>query len=487
LFAIDEAHCVSQWGHDFRPEYRQLSILKERFPNIPRVALTATADRTTQLEIIKELSLDNAKVFISSFDRPNISLEIGPKGKKPQEQLLKFVQENYNGQSGIVYCLSRKKVEETAKFLEQKGYPASPYHAGLPINYRRECQKKFLMDEGRIIVATIAFGMGIDKPDVRFVAHMDLPRSLESYYQEIGRAGRDGDPAKAWMIYGRRDYAILRSMMKRGVRNKTRLTVEEANLDTIWAYAQTLVCRRESLLRHFDENFEGPCGNCDRCINPVRITKKIDGNEWGLMVLNAIHQTGQKFAAEYIMDVLHGICSPRILGVNHHRLSVFGKGIQLEVPGWQYIFKQLQVAGLLKEELGNKGRLTLTSKSLSFLKGEIKFFVSENPRSFVAKKAKPKKKRAPRKRKAAGAKTPVQSIGERGRSVLEELKECRKNLAKNKRQAAYKIFHDSTLREMVQKRPTNLDEMLEVSGVGEAKLKKYGKIFLSVLESSNSW
>ena len=365
LFAIDEAHCVSQWGHDFRPEYLQLSVLHERYPGVPRIALTATADEPTRREIAERLGLGGARVFVSGFDRPNIRYAIVPK-RNAREQLLRFLDAEHRGHAGIVYCLSRRKVEETAQWLRGRGYDALPYHAGMGAEERKRHQDAFVREDGVIIVATIAFGMGIDKPDVRFVAHLDLPKSIESYYQETGRAGRDGLPADAWMAYGLADVITLRQMVEGSEAGEQRKRLEVRKLDAMLGLCELTTCRRRTLLAYFGETRAEPCGNCDNCIAPPEAW---DATEAARKALSCVYRTGQRFGAGYVIDVLLGKDNERIRGFGHHRLSTFGIGADLDVSTWRSVFRQLVARGLMRVDVEGFGSLKLTGESRAVLRG----------------------------------------------------------------------------------------------------------------------
>jgi ATP-dependent DNA helicase RecQ len=367
LFAIDEAHCVSQWGHDFRPEYIQLSVLHQRFPDVPRIALTATADEPTRREIITRLGLENARVFISSFDRPNIRYRIAQGGERAREQLLHFISEEHAGEVGIVYCLSRKRVDEVAAWLASKGLSALPYHAGLDAGVRAAHQARFLKEEGVIMVATIAFGMGIDKPNVRFVAHLNLPKSVEAYYQETGRAGRDGLAADAWMIYGLQDVITLRQMLETSESDDTHKRVERHKLDAMLGLSELTTCRRQALLAYFGEILAAPCGNCDNCLTPPETW---DASVPAQKALSCVHRTGQRFGVNYLIDVLMGKSDERIQRFGHDSLSTFGIGKDVDANAWRGIFRQLIARGLLDVDLEGHGALRLTDACRAVLRGE---------------------------------------------------------------------------------------------------------------------
>ncbi len=461
LFGIDEAHCVSQWGHDFRPEYIQLSILHERFPHIPRMALTATADEPTRNEIIQRLSLEQAKVFISGFDRPNIQYRITEK-RNAREQLLRFIRRDHEGDAGIVYCLSRKKVDATAAFLNSKGINAVPYHAGLDQLTRQQHQERFLNEEGLIVVATIAFGMGIDKPNVRFVAHLDLPKSLEAYYQETGRAGRDGLPANAWMVYGLQDVVTLRQMMESGEANEERKRIERHKLESMLGLCEVISCRRQVLLNYFGDHLDEPCGNCDNCLEPPETW---DGSEAAQMALSCVYRSGQRFGVNYVIDVLLGKDIARIKQFGHDQISTYGIGKALDNNQWRSVFRQLVARGLLNTDVEAYGALKLTEKCRPVLKGQ--------QRLALRKEKKPEK--TSRSRKANNF------IRDEQKSLWEALRAKRTSLAKEQKVPPYVIFHDATLMEFTDRRPITQEQMGRISGVGENKLEKYGEAFLDII------
>ncbi|HTN34741.1 MAG TPA: DNA helicase RecQ [Marinobacter sp.] len=466
LFAIDEAHCVSQWGHDFRSDYLQLGMLAAEFPNIPRIALTATADERTRKEIAERLSLTNARHFVSGFDRPNIQYRIAPK-INGNNQLLAFIKAEHEGDSGIVYCLSRNKVDATAKLLVSKGYTALPYHAGLPSADRARNQERFLREDGVIIVATIAFGMGIDKPDVRFVAHLDLPKSLEAYYQETGRAGRDGNPSTAWMVYGLQDVIKLRQMLDSSQGNDQFKRVERQKLDAMLGLCEVTRCRRQVLLNYFGDQLDEPCGNCDTCLNPPETW---DGTVAVQKALSCVYRTGQRFGVTYLIDVLRGSESERVIQSGHHQVSTYGIGTELSANEWKSVFRQLVANGYLKTDPDGYGALQLTEICRAILKGEQKVELRKDP--VVSK---------------TGSRT---SGGRKGSSVRERvtdhegwevLRACRKALADKQGVPPYVIFHDTTLFDMLERKPKTLSELAQISGVGAAKLEKYGDTFLQAL------
>jgi ATP-dependent DNA helicase RecQ len=470
LFAIDEAHCVSQWGHDFRPEYRQLTVLHERFPAVPRIALTATADAPTRGEIVERLALQDARQFVSSFDRPNIKYRVTQKSNARQ-QLEAFLQAEHPQDAGIVYCLSRKKVEETAHWLKTRGWDALPYHAGLDAATRNANQRRFLREEGVIMVATVAFGMGIDKPNVRFVAHLDLPKSMEGYYQETGRAGRDGLPADAWMTYGLGDVVSMRQMLDAGDAPEERKRVERQKLDALLGFCESTVCRHQTLLRYFGEEHPGDCGQCDNCLEPV---DSWDATQAAQMALSCVYRTGQRFGVVHLIDVLLGKATPKIEQFHHHTLSTFGIGKDLAQTQWSSVFRQLVAGGLLEADMQSYGGLKLTEAARPVLKGQQEVWLRRDAEPASRKTS--KAERASRAREAfAGASDDP---------LWQALKARRLELAKEQGVPPYVIFHDSTLLEILNWRPQTLDEMAQLSGIGQSKLVRYGDAFLQVLEAA---
>ncbi|MDD3311681.1 DNA helicase RecQ [Pseudodesulfovibrio sp.] len=467
LFAIDEAHCVSQWGHDFRPEYTQLAVLKERFPDVPRLALTATADEPTQRDIVAHLRLENARVFASGFDRPNIRYTVAPK-KNPQRMLKRFIDENHPGDAGIVYRLSRKKVEQTAEFLNKNGIPALPYHAGLPQSVRYANQERFMREEGMVMVATVAFGMGVDKPNVRFVCHLEPPKSLEAYHQETGRAGRDGLPASAWMCFGLQDVAILRSMIDNGEADAARKRVEHSKLNALFGFLETATCRRQALLAYFGEHI-APCGNCDNCLNPAETW---DGTVAAQKALSNIYRTGQRFGAGYLAQVLTGSRSDRVLRFGHDAVSTFGIGAELDENGWKSVYRQLVAAGLISVDLENFNALTLNERSWPVLKSQQKVPLRKDPVVPRATKSK--------SRKVSAAQADVLTTPER-QALFERLRDHRLALSQEQSVPPYAIFPDRTLLELVRYRPRTLAEFGCMSGVGALKLDRFGPTFLESL------
>lgn len=466
LFAIDEAHCVSQWGHDFRPEYVQLSVLQHRFPDVPRIALTATADEPTRQEIIEQLDLTRARKFTSSFDRSNIRYRIIQK-QTPKEQLHHFLETEHRSDAGIIYCLSRKRVEETAQWLALKGWDALPYHAGLGNQIRQKHQQRFIREEGVIIVATVAFGMGIDKPNVRFVAHLDLPKSMEGYYQETGRAGRDGLPANAWLAYGLADVILMRQMLDNGEADEQRKRLERRKLDALLGFCETTICRRQVLLNYFGESYQAPCNNCDNCLAPVATW---DGKIAAQMALSCAYRTGQRFGVKHLVDVLIGKMTPQVERFNHDKVSTFGIGSAYTQSQWQSIYRQLVAANLLAVDMSGFGSLRLTDKSSPILKGEQTIAFRNDPEKTT------KKSKSSQKREQKMIATPQDSL-------WQALKNKRLELAKEQGVPPYVIFHDSSLIEIHAKKPSNLGEFANISGVGESKLQRYGEIFINVIST----
>ncbi|HAU15353.1 MAG: DNA helicase RecQ [Pseudomonadales bacterium] len=463
LFAIDEAHCVSQWGHDFRADYLQLSLLHEQFPHVPRVALTATADERTRVEIAQRLNLQQAAHFLGGFDRPNIQYRIQLKDK-PRQQLLQFLRDEQAGQAGVIYCLSRNKVEKTAEWLCSEGFNALPYHAGLPAELRQHHQQRFLREDGIIMVATIAFGMGIDKPDVRFVAHLDLPKSVEAYYQETGRAGRDGEPATALLLYGLEDVVKLGQMAASSEGNEQFKRLERQRLDAMLGLCEITSCRRQTLLRYFGETLEQPCGNCDCCLQPP-VTW--DGSEAARKLLSCVYRTGQRFGANHVVDVLRGSTNEKVMQFKHDQLSTYGIGRDLSVNEWRAVVRQLVARAYLQVDPDAYGALRLTDRCRPILRGE---------ESIQLRKVIPK----------AGSLTPRSrsvEIDEQDVPLWNALRACRKRLAEEFGVPPYVVFHDATLREMVQQRPLSEGTLLKISGVGDSKLERFGDAFLEVIRN----
>jgi ATP-dependent DNA helicase RecQ len=462
LFAIDEAHCVSQWGHDFRPEYLQLAVLGERFPGVPRIALTATADPHTRDEILARLALDDARVFVSSFDRPNVRYTIVDKAE-PRSQLLRFIRDEHPGEAGIVYCLTRRKVDEVAAWLAGEGVAALPYHAGMDAAARAAHQARFQREDGVVMVATIAFGMGIDKPDVRFVAHLDLPRSIEGYYQETGRAGRDGLPADAWMTYGLADVVQQRRLIDLSEGAEDYKRVAAAKLDALLGLCETAGCRRVRLLAYFGEA-SSACGNCDTCRAPPETW---DATVAAQKALSAIYRTGQRFGAVHLIDVLLGKPGERITRWGHDSLSVFGVGAELDDAAWRTVFRQLVALGLARVAHESHGALKLTDASRAVLKGEARVEM----RRASAERRKPPRPRAT----AANGLAPVDA------GLFERLKTWRLAEARGQGVPAYVIFHDATLAEIARRRPEDLAALAGIAGLGARKVERYGPALLEVL------
>ncbi|WP_237068409.1 DNA helicase RecQ [Microbulbifer guangxiensis] len=463
LFAIDEAHCVSQWGHDFRADYLQLNCLHEQFPAVPRIALTATADRRTRAEIAERLDLADARHFVSSFDRPNIRYRIAQKDN-PRRQLLDFLRSEQAGHSGIVYCLSRSKVESTADWLVQQGFTALPYHAGLPAALRAEHQRRFLREDGVIVVATIAFGMGIDKPDVRFVAHLDLPKSIEAYYQETGRAGRDGEPATALLLYGLEDVVKLGQMAANSEGSEEHRRQERNRLNAMLGLCEITSCRRQALLRYFAEELEQPCGNCDTCLEPPQTW---DGTEAATKLLSCVYRTGQRFGAAHVIDVLRGSTSEKVLKFGHDQVSTYGIGTDLSSTEWRGVVRQLVVRGYLEVNGEAFGALQLTEACRPLLRGEEKVQLRKLP--------------ARVRRPESSGRRSVEEVDPADQPLWEALRNCRREIAEARGVPPYVVFHDATLREMLATRPQTPEALLAISGVGDSKLQRFGDAFLAVL------
>jgi ATP-dependent DNA helicase RecQ len=467
LFAIDEAHCVSQWGHDFRPEYIQLAVLHQRWPSVPRIALTATADQLTRREIIERLGLQTARIFVASFDRPNIRYSVVERDN-PRRQLLDFLS-GHRGEAGIVYCLSRRKVDETAEWLGQQGITALPYHAGLDQSIRQQNQQRFQREEGVVMVATIAFGMGIDKPDVRFVAHLDLPKSLEAYYQETGRAGRDGEPAEAWMTYGLNDVVIHRNRIEESVSGEEQKRVERGKLDALLAWCETMQCRRRGLLSYFGEE-AGACGNCDTCIDPP---ESWDGTVAAQKAMSAALRTGQRFGVGHLIDVLRGKATEKVRQFEHDQLPTFGAGADLDDGRWRSVFRQLLAAGLLRADVAAFGALKLTDAARPVLKGEQQLGLRRQAPRRGAKG----KESAPATRRS-GVEAVLDDAGQR---LFDSLRLWRTETARSQGVPAYVILHDRSLREIANRRPSNQAELLEIPGIGQAKADRYAEALLQLV------
>ena len=460
LFAIDEAHCVSQWGHDFRSDYLGLSVLHEMFPETPRIALTATADERTRTEILLRLQLQGARKFISSFDRPNIRYRITLK-QSAKSQLLKFLKLEHPNDAGIIYCLSRKKTEDVADWLRNQGFNALPYHAGLPAQTRSKHQASFLREEGIIIVATIAFGMGIDKPDLRFVAHLDLPKTIESYYQETGRAGRDGEPANAWMIYGLQDVIKLRQMMEGSEGDEAHKRAEQHRLNAMLGFCEITSCRRQTLLSYFGEELGHPCGNCDNCLEPAETW---DGTEATRMALSVAYRTEQRFGVNHLIDVLRESNSDKVFQFGHHRLSSYGIGKAIDNNQWRSVFRQLVARGYMSVDLDRYGALVLEEKCRPILRGDESIQLRRDVKLKTVKRQ---------------TKTPLAS--DIDVKLWEALRECRRLFAEELGVPPYVIFHDSSLQEMCRALPRTMEEFNLISGVGERKMEKYGPAFMEVI------
>lgn len=461
LFAIDEAHCVSQWGHDFRPEYRQLSILAEYFPGVPRIALTATADQRTRMEIVEQLSLQEAQQFVHSFDRPNIRYTIA-EGSQSKQKLLAFLEQYHPQDAGIVYCLSRKKVDDIAAWLAAQGRDALPYHAGLSNEVRARNQAYFLKHDGVIIVATIAFGMGIDKPDVRFVAHLNLPKSIEAYYQETGRAGRDGEPANAWMAYQLNDVITLSQMLQSSDGSEQYKRVTQQKLSAMLALCEMTDCRRQALLAYFGETTAEPCGNCDNCLDPPQTW---DGSEAAQKALSCVYRTGQRFGVTYLIEVLCGNENDRIVANGHQQLSTFGIGKDLDKTLWRSVFRQLIAHGYLLVDLDGFGSIRLAEKCRAVLKGEQAILFRK-----IGASGKSERKRSKSRT--------IKSLRTIDQTLFEALRALRTSMATEQNVPPYVIFHDKTLLEMAKSRPDSTEAFARISGVGAKKLERYGADFL---------
>jgi ATP-dependent DNA helicase RecQ len=462
LFAIDEAHCVSQWGHDFRKDYLGLSLLHERFPRIPRVALTATADQRTRAEIAERLQLQDAEWFVSGFDRPNICYKVAAK-IDARKQLLKFL-DSYRGQAGIVYCLSRKKVEATAEWLCDEGFTALPYHAGLSPILRETHQRRFLREDGIVMVATIAFGMGIDKPDVRFVAHLDLPKSMEAYYQETGRAGRDGEPATALLLYGLQDVVRMKDMLANSEASEQFKRLERHKLDTLLGWCELTDCRRSALLAYFGDDYGARCGNCDTCLTPP---KTWDATQAAQKLLSCVYRSGQRFGAAHVVDILLGKDNEKIRQYEHDKLSTYGIGKGLHEQQWRSLIRQLLIRGLLEIDVQGFGGLRLTESARPVLRGEISLALRIDTTETGAREQRSRNR--------------LVEVEPELAPLWQALRECRKKIAEEQGIAPFMVFHDATLRLMAVEQPTTPRELLAISGVGQSKLDHYGAQFLAVI------
>jgi ATP-dependent DNA helicase RecQ len=466
LFAIDEAHCVSQWGHDFRPEYLKISEVTDGFPDVPRIALTATADAVTRRDILAKLKLTHAAQFVSSFDRANICYRVLLKSKDKQ-QLRHFIQSEHPGEPGIVYVRTRNRADQIAAWLQDQGMAALAYHAGLDPHTRTERQRRFLQDDGLIIVATIAFGMGIDKPDVRFVAHLDLPASMEAYYQETGRAGRDGQPADAWMAYSLSDVVAMRKLQDQTEGDEAFKRIQRQKLEALLGYCEAVECRREALLGYFGEKYPAPCSNCDNC---SRTVEAWDGSVAAQKALSCVYRTGQRFGAVYLTDVLIGNPNPRISALRHDRIKTFGAGNELSAEEWRSVFRQLLAAGMLSVNLGTISGYRLTEKSWPVLKGERKVRFRKDPRLTGNKKI----KKVPVKRK-------TDLLSDHDRPLFEKLRLLRLDISKKLGVPPFVVFHDKTLMEMAAHQPKNREEFLWITGVGEQKAEQFADDFLKAI------
>ncbi len=466
LIAIDEAHCISQWGHDFRPEYLQIASLRERFPDIPCIAVTATADEPTQREILERLQIPPEGLAVTGFDRPNIRYAVIPK-KSPRQQLLTFIQRDHPGEAGIVYCFSRKSVEETAEWLVEHGIEALPYHAGLAGETREQNQRRFIQEEGLIVVATIAFGMGIDKPNVRFVAHLDVPRSLEAYYQETGRAGRDGLPADAWMTYSLADIVTMRRILEGSEADEKQKWVEQHKLNQLFGYCETVTCRRQVLLAYFGQPLDAACGNCDNCTTPV---EQWDGTVAAQKVMSCVARTGQRFGVGHVVDVLLGNATDKVSRFGHDQLPTFGAGKELAATEWQAVIRQLVASNFLRVDITGFGGIRLTEACGPVLKGLTPVY--------FRKEAKPEPRS---RRRPAVLASPDAPERPDDKTLFDALRRLRLDLARDQGVPPYVVFGDTTLTAMVRHRPTTLDAFARLSGVGQVKLERYGDDFIEAI------
>jgi ATP-dependent DNA helicase RecQ len=468
LFAIDEAHCVSEWGHDFRPDYLQLGQLAQNFPHVPRVALTATADEIVRKEITAKLRLENSRFFMASFDRPNIFYRVVLK-ENGKNQMVRFLRNEHAGDSGIVYCLSRNKVDAIAAWLQKEGFNALPYHAGLSNQERQDNQQRFLMEDDLIIVATIAFGMGIDKPDVRFVVHLDLPKNLESYYQETGRAGRDGNPADAWMAYSLSDVVTLRSMMDQSDGSQNHKMIQRKKLEAILGFCEIVDCRRQALLNYFGETLAEPCGHCDTCVDTV---ESFDGTIVAQKALSCVYRTGERFGAKYLIDVLLGKDDTRIRTFQHDQLKTFGIGTELDRRGWNSVYRQLIATNKLQVDMEKMGGFKLNENSWKILKSGETVTLRKDPAPVSAKK---------KKKPAKAGKNKTVADDPRSTTLFEKLRAWRHATAREKELPSFTIFHDSTLWQIVSEEPTTDQQFLAISGVGQTKLERYGAAIMEII------